>query len=89
MKKRVSRIVNFFAFNLLFFALYLNFIYKDKTPITEQSTQGKQADVTHTVLVETPLKYLEQGTATNVLTNEQDPILKPEQKHNNTELKVN
>lgn len=29
MKKRVRRALNFFAFNLLFFALYLNFIHKD------------------------------------------------------------
>lgn len=30
MNPRVFKIVNFFAFNLLFFALYLNFIHKDK-----------------------------------------------------------
>jgi hypothetical protein len=30
MKRRIRKIVNFFAFNLLFFALYLNFIHKDK-----------------------------------------------------------
>jgi hypothetical protein len=29
MNKRLSVFFNFFAFNLLFFALYLNFIYKD------------------------------------------------------------
>ena len=89
MKKRVGRIVNFFAFNLLFFALYLNFIYKDKAPTIEQSTQIKQSDVTRTVLVESPSNYMEQGTETNVLTSEKDPILKPEQRQNNTELKVN
>jgi hypothetical protein len=89
MKKRVSRIVNFFAFNLLFFALYLNFIHKDKASITEQPAQAKQADVTRTVLVENPSKYLGQGTVTNVLTNEQDLGSKTEQKQNSTELKVN
>ena len=31
MKRRVRKIANFFAFNLLFFALYLNFIHKDNT----------------------------------------------------------
>ena len=31
MKRRVRKIVNFFAFNLLFFALYLNFIHKDES----------------------------------------------------------
>lgn len=30
MKRRLHKIANFFAFNLLFFALYLNFIHKDK-----------------------------------------------------------
>ncbi len=30
MKRRVRKIANFFAFNLLFFALYLNFIHRDK-----------------------------------------------------------
>jgi hypothetical protein len=29
MKKRTRRTVNFLAFNLLFFSLYLNFIHKD------------------------------------------------------------
>ncbi len=33
MKRRVRKIANFFAFNLLFFALYLNFIHKDKAPV--------------------------------------------------------
>ncbi|MCG2613078.1 hypothetical protein LZZ85_02265 [Terrimonas sp. NA20] len=33
MRKRVHRVANFLAFNLLFFALYLNFIYKDPTSI--------------------------------------------------------
>ena len=89
MKNRVRRIVNFFAFNLLFFALYLNFIYKEKVPITEQAVPAKQADLTRTGLVVTPSKYLQQGAAANVLTNEQVPVLKPEQKHNQTEPKIN
>lgn len=40
MKRRVRKIANFFAFNLLFFALYLNFIHKDKLdqPITPART---------------------------------------------------
>ncbi len=31
MKNRLRKVVNFFAFNLLFFALYLNFIHKDNS----------------------------------------------------------
>jgi hypothetical protein len=33
MKRRLRRVVNFFAFNLLFFALYLNFIHKDNPSV--------------------------------------------------------
>lgn len=46
MKRRVRKIVNFFAFNLLFFALYLNFIHKDKQAMaieTDQATQNSTA----------------------------------------------
>jgi hypothetical protein len=62
MKKRVRKIANFFAFNLLFFALYLNFIHKD-TPgasNTEASVQPTAAAFSGTVLVEHPEKYLTQ-----------------------------
>jgi hypothetical protein len=55
MKKRVRKIANFFAFNLLFFALYLNFIHKDKSNIISVSTP---AAFSGTVLVENPDQYL-------------------------------
>ncbi len=56
MKKRVRKIANFFAFNLLFFALYLNFIHKDKNAIVQISepVQQNQAAFSGTVLVENP-----------------------------------
>ena len=59
MKRRVRKIANFFAFNLLFFALYLNFIHKDNvaTGVPEQSVQATAA-VTSTVPVTNPEKYL-------------------------------
>lgn len=41
MQKRVYMFFNFFAFNLLFFALYLNFIHKDveaALPVLPQPT---------------------------------------------------
>jgi len=61
MKRRIHRIANFFAFNLLFFALYLNFIHQDKiTPTNdEQKVQQASAAVSGTVLVSQPEKYLE------------------------------
>ena len=63
MKKRVRKIANFFAFNLLFFALYLNFIHKDNQATTSAETavvQPTAAAFSGTVLVEHPEKYLVQ-----------------------------
>jgi len=57
MKRRVRKIANFFAFNLLFFALYLNFIHKDKTgvpAINQTATQETAAAFSGTVLVDNP-----------------------------------
>lgn len=56
MKRRVRKIANFFAFNLLFFALYLNFIHKDKTamppaPQVNASVNQSKAAFSGTVLV--------------------------------------
>ena len=62
MKKRVRKIANFFAFNLLFFALYLNFIHKDNLSSgdTDITIQPTAAAFSGTVLVENPEKYLVQ-----------------------------
>lgn len=63
MKRRVRKIANFFAFNLLFFALYLNFIHKDKVVFsTEQNPAPANAAFSGTVLVKNPEKYLEHKT---------------------------
>ena len=65
MKRRIRKIVNFFAFNLLFFALYLNFIHKDRAnsdiaPAAVVSTHANNAGAyTGTVLVQNPeTKYM-------------------------------
>ena len=60
MKRRIRRIANFFAFNLLFFALYLNFIHKDKAAAAAAPEQSLQttASVGGTVPVNHPEKYL-------------------------------
>lgn len=63
MKKRVRKIANFFAFNLLFFALYLNFIHKDNSLAPAESVviQPKAASAFGaTVPVVDPEKYLVQ-----------------------------
>ena len=41
MKRRAFKVLNFFAFNLLFFALYLNFIHKDKN--VQEAIQASHA----------------------------------------------
>jgi hypothetical protein len=64
MKRRVRKIANFFAFNLLFFALYLNFIHKDKMVLpTDQTNQVKTAAFSGTVLVDNPEEYLQKKQA--------------------------
>lgn len=56
MKRRVRKIANFFAFNLLFFALYLNFIHKDQAGINFAGESAKQqnAAFSGTVMVTNP-----------------------------------
>lgn len=54
MKRRVRKIANFFAFNLLFFALYLNFIHKDKATVNftgETATHQNRAAFSETAVV--------------------------------------
>ncbi|HWJ29397.1 MAG TPA: hypothetical protein VNS32_22850 [Flavisolibacter sp.] len=64
MKKRITRVLNFFAFNLLFFALYLNFIHKDTsnipTPPPAAVIKGT-ASVKGTVPVVDPEHYLNKN----------------------------
>jgi len=64
MKRRVRKIANFFAFNLLFFALYLNFIHKDKkTAMTGEPIQQTTAAFGGTVLVDNPDQYMQKKQA--------------------------
>ncbi len=60
MKRRVTKVLNFFAFNLLFFALYLNFIHKDNNiaPVVQIS---QSPVIKGTVLVENPEQYLNKS----------------------------
>jgi hypothetical protein len=59
MKKRISRVLNFFAFNLLFFALYLNFVHKDNnTQVLPIQKNAVATETKGTVLVSNPEQYL-------------------------------
>ncbi len=69
MKRRVRKIANFFAFNFLFFALYLNFIHKDKVAIADQTaSQQRTAAFSGTVLVDNPEK--KNAVSASVVTKE-------------------
>ena len=79
MKRRVRKIANFFAFNLLFFALYLNFIHKDKAAVVaEPSTQQNTAAFSGTVLVEDPSQYLNKATEASTVNITTDQAVKNE-----------
>jgi hypothetical protein len=68
MKKRISRVLNFFAFNLLFFALYLNFIHKDSNA-QDAETKSNAASATGTTLVSNPEHYLQKAAQKNSQNN--------------------
>jgi hypothetical protein len=63
MKKRISRVLNFFAFNLLFFALYLNFIHKDNSNELPRQYDAT-ASVRGTVPVSNPADYVKKDVKT-------------------------
>jgi len=66
MKRRIRKIVNFFAFNLLFFALYLNFIHKDKSIVEPVPVKANTAVVNGTVPVQDAEKYLNAKSAASI-----------------------
>lgn len=89
MKRRIRKVANFFAFNLLFFALYLNFIHKDKSSlptITDQTVQTQTAAFSGSVLVENPEKYLQKKNETTVAI--QQPSSSKTEENDETALKL-
>jgi hypothetical protein len=66
MKRRIRKIVNFFAFNLLFFALYLNFIHRDKAVVEPVPVKVNTAVMTGTVPVQDAEKYLNARTSASI-----------------------
>ena len=83
MKRRIRKIVNFFAFNLLFFALYLNFIHKDKGVTLPVAVQSNAPAITGTVPVQDAEKYLNAKPA-----SVSQPVEKNEQE-NTAKLSIN
>lgn len=62
MKKRVFHVLNFLAFNLLFFALYLNFIHKDNNFPEVAGHKIPTASVQSTILVNNADLYQNKQT---------------------------
>lgn len=89
MKRRVRKIANFFAFNLLFFALYLNFIHKDKVAVAGPApeTQASTAAFSGTVLVENQADYLNKNEATPAVAVQ--PAAKSEEGNTALKLSIN
>jgi len=85
MKRRIRKIVNFFAFNLLFFALYLNFIHKDKGVTLPVAVQTNGPSITGTVPVKDAEKYLNAKPAASV----SQPVEKNEQDNETSKLSIN
>jgi len=90
MKRRVRKIANFFAFNVLFFALYLNFIHKDKSTLApgQTSKQVKTAALTRTVIIENPEEYLEKKNAMNAGVAKQESEARKTKELAETPLKL-
>ena len=90
MKRRVRKIANFFAFNLLFFALYLNFIHKDKMalPSEPNSNQQKTAAFSGTVLVQNPEAYIQKKTETSLAAAKQEAVSFKAKDNNDSPLRL-
>jgi len=90
MKRRVRKIANFFAFNLLFFALYLNFIHKDNVAVvTPQTSVQNSPAFSGTVLVDNPQKALDNKTVTQAETVQQPVTEKTEDGTGALKLSIN
>ena len=69
MNPRVFKILNFFEFNLLFFALYLNFIHKDKNVQQAISTSVYTPVATRSLSTGSAEQYVQkEEPAKNVIT---------------------
>jgi len=70
MNPRVFKIANFFAFNLLFFALYLNFVHKDKNVQQAISTGAHSQVATGNLTVENTEHYVQKEKSAKNVTSE-------------------
>lgn len=86
MKRRIRKIVNFFAFNLLFFALYLNFIHKDKGAAEPVPVKiNAAAAINGTIPVQDAEKYLNTKASASVA----QPAVEKSTEENTAKLSIN
>jgi hypothetical protein len=72
MNPRLFKIANFFAFNLLFFALYLNFIHKDKNVQQVISTSVHTPVASKTLSTGAAEQYVQKEAATKNTASEKE-----------------
>lgn len=82
MKTRLFKVLNFFAFNILFFALYLNFIHEGSQAAPVPPPVNKNVIINASSL-ERPVQYLEKASAKQVSASQSI-----EQKDNSEVLKL-
>lgn len=87
MKRRVRKIANFFAFNLLFFALYLNFIHRDQVASQDVAPASAAVAFKGTVLVDNPSQYLSKTV--DVTPAQAVSAIKPEEASAALKLSIN
>ncbi len=63
MKTRLFKVLNFFALNVLFFTLFLNFIHKAGNATPAIQPVPTNTSIKATVLIERPEQYLQKSTA--------------------------
>ena len=61
MKTRLSKVLNFLAFNVLFFALYLNFLHKGSTALPASQPIQTNTSIKATVSVKHTEQYLQKA----------------------------
>jgi hypothetical protein len=73
MNPRLFKIANFFAFNLLFFALYLNFVHKDKNVQQAISTSVHAPVATSVLSTGSAEQYVQkEQSVKNVASEKED-----------------
>ena len=69
MNPRLFKIANFFAFNLLFFALYLNFVHKDKNVQQAIITSPQTHVAARNLPIESTEQYVQKEKAAKNVTS--------------------